>query len=870
MDESQFDVYTERVSHNYLAGRMRAAFTTAEELKSLARSERALIPYLTANFYVMNAAQALYEPDPGRQAAVENIGYLESKEEAYQFDPQLSEDEYAYTVQWMTACSYDNLAKHVAAVSGYNSPELQDIVEEGFRVCHRTGKTDCISCFREYAVAVYREGGNLVMAIENARRVAEHPPGTQNGDRRFVGARDVVTLLTEAGRLREAIASIHDMWALVDTYYAKTEARITSRAATDMVALMSGDPDPVRQFVPEAYRHVGWDDLPAVDENPYLNLVVDQAVAAEAFCEGDFDKAAEILRSWADRLASRRIHGERCELLVRLANVYMAQGDREAAQRIADEVYALASPARSYLYIDRIRRLLDGRVPPTPVGLLEPADEGPYANATAVPSPAVDEPAASPEAPDEPAATTTDEANEKAPGWYPQCDEFDRVYRSLHGQSLEEVAKTASNMLDEVLAVDWRSFDDPNSAAVTLFFAGAFARLADRLPEAWQTAQEMHTRWPEAPALLNMVAFIGSLMRSQAEANDEDPDAIIGKDQLEDWFRTSLEKQPHGSGHFTRAGLFFIENGSLDDAEWCFSRAVAEERTNVTAALILARIYMQKERGGDALVLLDETIRAGARELELFDLAAYLAYSMDRYTEAVTYLKFYFDLGGDDPWQRYSYVRSLLAVDQPEKAAKVFAELKKEDVGEFAYTTVEAWLKSYDSKREFGESARRVLHIPLYTVERLTRAGVRDCLECLRKIAAKLDDSETEKMIFRRLIAANLSDPELFEPSRMQRASQPNLNYYVCTVHQELGENWKTFPERFADEEDWNAYITYWGVLARHPEEAEAYVQEMQEIAYNGGPCTFLDCELQDTDFADHPGVVWQGRREPAEDRPRG
>ncbi|GAB6166974.1 hypothetical protein JCM19992_29740 [Thermostilla marina] len=864
MDDSQFDVYTERVSQHYLASRMHSAFTIAEEMKALAHSERALIPYLTANFYLMNAAQSLYEPEPGRQAAVENIGFLESKEEAYQFDPQLSEDEYAYTVQWMTACSYDNLAKHVAAVSGYNSPDLQDIVEEGFNVCHRTGKTDCISCFREYAVSVYREGGDLVMAVENARRVAAHPPGTQNGDRRFVGARDVVMLLTEAGRLRDAVDAVHDMWTLVDSYHATVEARITSRAATDMLALLWGDPDQVRRFVPENYRELKWENLPSVEENPYLNLVVDQAAAAEAFCAGDFDKAAEILQTWADRLKPRRIHGDRCEVLVRLANVYVAKGDREAAQRIADELYAEASPARSYLYIDRVRRLLDGRVPPTPIGLLESPDEGPYAKSGVVSGTAVGDSAPSTDTPE---AATTSPDEEKSPGWYPQCDEFDRVYRSLHEKTIEEAAQTASEMLDQVLAVDWRSFEDPNSVAVTLYFAGAFARLADRLPEAWQLAQEMHATLPEAPALLNIVAFLGSLMRSQAEANDEDPDAIIDKDRLESWFRTSLERKPHGSGHFTRAGLFFLENGALDDAEWCFSRAIAEDRTNVTAALILARIYMQKERGGDALVLLDETIRAGARELELFDLAGYLAYSMDRFTEAATYLKFYFALGGNDPWQRYSYVRSLLALDQPEKAAEVLEELNPEDVGDFAYLTAKAWLASYESKREFRDFAAQVMHIPLYTVERLTRAGVRDCLECLRKVAAKLNDTDLEDVIFHRLIAANLAAPELFEPFRMQRPSQTNLNYYVCAVQQELGNDWKTYPERFADEEDWTAYVTYWGVLARHPEEAEAYVQEMQGRAYDGAPRTFLACELQDTDFADHPGVVWQGRREPAEDR---
>src|SRR5688500_7174471 len=61
---------------------VQSAMRTTLEARRLAKAERRLVPYLMANFYVMNLAQDLFDPEAGREAAIENIALLESPERA--------------------------------------------------------------------------------------------------------------------------------------------------------------------------------------------------------------------------------------------------------------------------------------------------------------------------------------------------------------------------------------------------------------------------------------------------------------------------------------------------------------------------------------------------------------------------------------------------------------------------------------------------------------------------------------------------------------------------------------------------------------------------------------------------------------------
>ena len=198
---------------------VRSAMRTTLEARRLAKAERRLVAYLTANFYVMNLAQDLFDVEGGREAAVENIALLESPDRARAFQGDYDEAAYEYTVQWMSACSYDNLAMITGMRQGYNSPGMQACIADGIQVCRRTGKLKCVACFREYATNVHRSGDDLAMAMHHARtNVSAQPGGGGGDDRRFVGARDLCDVLLLAGQLEPAWAAASQALQLAETY----------------------------------------------------------------------------------------------------------------------------------------------------------------------------------------------------------------------------------------------------------------------------------------------------------------------------------------------------------------------------------------------------------------------------------------------------------------------------------------------------------------------------------------------------------------------------------------------------------------------------------------------------------------------------
>ncbi|MCA9071683.1 MAG: hypothetical protein KDA84_22305, partial [Planctomycetaceae bacterium] len=149
--------------------RYRSSSRISRELRRFAKTEKQIIPYLHANFYLMNDAQSLLDVETGIEVAVDTIAFLESEEKARKLQPDLPEDHYYHTVSWMSSCAYDNLATHTAEKEGYNSDGVHDCINDGIQVCRRTGKLECVTCFREYATDVYRAADDLDMALHYAR-----------------------------------------------------------------------------------------------------------------------------------------------------------------------------------------------------------------------------------------------------------------------------------------------------------------------------------------------------------------------------------------------------------------------------------------------------------------------------------------------------------------------------------------------------------------------------------------------------------------------------------------------------------------------------------------------------------------------------
>ncbi len=171
---------------------------------ALAKDNHRLIPYLNAQFRLMNNAQGQLDAERGKEAALEAISYLESEERARVFQADFPEEEYRHTVAWMSACGYDNLAKHIASMQGYNSEGMHQCITDGIGVCRRTGKLRCLTCFREYATDVYLASDDVPMALHFARIVRSIPEDAPSSERRWVGAKDETWILTLQGYLAAA------------------------------------------------------------------------------------------------------------------------------------------------------------------------------------------------------------------------------------------------------------------------------------------------------------------------------------------------------------------------------------------------------------------------------------------------------------------------------------------------------------------------------------------------------------------------------------------------------------------------------------------------------------------------------------------
>ena len=76
--DGQIQELIERIDDVRHRGLIATSWRLSRELKRLAKLERRVIPYLSANFYLMNDAQALHDPESGKEVAMESIALLES------------------------------------------------------------------------------------------------------------------------------------------------------------------------------------------------------------------------------------------------------------------------------------------------------------------------------------------------------------------------------------------------------------------------------------------------------------------------------------------------------------------------------------------------------------------------------------------------------------------------------------------------------------------------------------------------------------------------------------------------------------------------------------------------------------------------
>ena len=845
--------------------RYRTMLRVVHEARRLARVEQKLIPYLMAGFHLMNDSRNVLQPVPGREAAIELITLLESEDSARQFQPNLPEEKYEQTKWWMTACAYDNLAVNTAESNGYNSDGMHQCITDGIQVCRRTGKLQCIACFREYGTDVYIAADDLDMALHHARvGINNTEPGPH--DRRHVGAKDSVRILVLLGQLEPAMEMLDLAWKLSEVYHSPYAGRLDTYSRAVELYHLAGCPERLEKFPKiltqeEGEEYDGPDDAvliePDRDEFPAHFLDRELAKSVVASCKGDYETAAALLQPWDVLLREQKSLTRWFEVRLRLVANARLTGKMSRAVALAKPLEEAAKHARDFLTLRRLERLLDESIPATPLALAGPVTIGPYADKTSLEQPVDAGKSSSSE------GTADGDDAEETPST-PLAETVNSFYmRMMESRGAPDVL---AGILEDVIAIAPDGATDPEDASRLMHIARFVGIDPDHANAIWNWSNAFVQRHPQHATILSMQAALAAHLLNLGDENLND---LITHERLEKQFRQSLDLDPNKGDNFARAGSYYLDQENYGEAERCLARGFRLMRTSGQIALKLAEVYSRTDRPRDAVAVLDMALREGCDDPDVAWEAALTAVRVEQYEAALTYLDRFDELRPGEAWSNHYRACSLLELNRPAEAMSAL-DREQELNPELTYhvevqrASSLAGMKNVD---EFRTQLEKVLAIPVSSIDYLTANG-------LQRLYTRLWISTSECVAFddpamvqleTRLLELGLAPNEIFIACR---ARQPEVEgdkvqFYRCIVHQPLDERWESFPGRLAADEGWESYDIPWGVLAHDEAEAAAMVLEFQGRCYPL-PAEVVEVEGDGEDYADKAGVVWQGYREGA------
>jgi tetratricopeptide (TPR) repeat protein len=851
--ETEFSRLCQFASANRLAG----------EIRRLARAERRFTPYLQATFTIMNNAADRLDPQAGRDAAIEIIGLLESNDLARAIQPDLSDQEYDQAVHWYSACGYDNLAKATAEIGGYNSDGIHACISEGIEVCRRTGKTQCITCFREYATEVYRAADDPDLALHYARMGIA---GVNRGphDRRWAGARDLMEILLARGELGAAAESVDAVIEFAEIWHSPIRARLNTKPRITEIAHLLGEPhrwqDQCQQEAPQTGEFLAYE------------LHSDHTQATIECLAGDFDAAIKRLTRWDQQLTRRQCFEQWSKTRLRLLAAHRMAGHQREFERLADQLQNKSLAARDWHALRCLKHLRDESAIPVPIPLTHNFDVGPLAATTTQTASTT---SAATNSTGTCSNTTLENSAEETSAATAQADEeIPAVIKSVHSRlgllsadnpSTGEDQDSIDKIITDLLAINPEDVGPEKTQRTYRHWAlhtiSHLIRDADRVEEIWDWAGGLLSAQRQDAVTLSLYARLGCILRYKYAEQMSDK---IDEKQLESWFRESLDLDSERANNFGRAGDFFLFQENLGEAERCYARGCRLDRSHAELASKLARIYRRTERERDALAVLDMAIRAGAGDSDLLWEAAMSAQSLDQYESTLAYLGAFQNAVPDRPWVNYYRAVALLELQRyPEAHAAAEREAELNPDCPFPGMVQRAAVAAGTGQlAELKQLVSEIVSIPLSSIDYLNLRGLERVLAMLWKATESLPENDPLRtQVSDRLVASNLAPDQLFEMHRVKGDPVENVNFYRCMVEQPLDDRWLNWHGRLAGEEELKSYQATWGVLARSDAEAAKCVLEWQSKCYPLD-AQVVDVELVGEGYTEHIGVVWQRIRE--------
>lgn len=825
------------------------------EGRRLAKREKRLSDYLSFTYTLQGNLDSLHECQLERDLAVELISLLEDEDKARAFGPNFDVDFYEYQRGWMLPLVYKSLADATSELEGYNSPGMHACIAEGISVCRRMNYREGIIYFREFAFEVYQAADDLDLALHFARETITIQ--TSGSDRKVASADDAARALGLQGRLREAVDQVLEGWAYCETFHNPYLAKLNFLPLLRETCAAAGRTDLLAEFPQVRWPH----ELQPGEQGDYLvyaergtdpsiEAMTDRALAVEAACAGDYDKAIALVEPWAALALKNQVVHPLLENRCRLMALYRLAGYTDKLREMAKSTETIARQADDFLTLRTIKLLLDENFPANPLASIGPVDIGPFAPHTSVVSDVEPDNLTQ-------AGSAAEEADAEGRDT-PLAPLFHAIFERL--QSGDEQAQPEA--VDQLLGLQSAAIElalDAEQAMHMLNFLVDATREKDA--RAW--GEQLVARFPGESGIVSMLAVLTDTLRGLTTTDEV---TLISKDEVSKLFRRSLDINSECGRSYARAGAYYLNEGEFGEAERCLARAFRLNRQSASAALGLAEVYANTERPRDALAVLDMALREGCDEPRLAWHAAMHADALGQFNVMLTYLNWYAERVPDQNWLCFFRAIALIELKRPEEALEqIELELNRNPDSARVLPLLSALaLAQLSNVHDFRAKLEECLAVPLREVDIVSPAELARLMGQLWSAADGLPAEDPLRLQLENLLLkACLIPAEFFDARRTEAnagQSPSEVRFYRVVLGQILGDDWSSTPGCLAGEEAWQAYNILWCVLAESEEKAVEQVLAWQARCEEK-TAEVIGVTPSEEVYNDLPGIVSQGPR---------
>lgn len=820
-----------------------------------ARDFKRLISFL---FTAANGCNHSRQPLRQRTASIELVTLLESIEAARRVQPDLDEGDFELDRRWYTACAYDNLAVATACLEGYNSEGMYNAVNEGIEKCRQTGKHECITCFREYAVEVSIAADDLDRAAQQAQELARREKDQAQHDRRSVAWKDLGRIAELRGDLRGALRAYEKGYEVCESYHDPEDMALGLLLRLETCWVLLGEPEGFERFRDGRERPAA----PERGQSQIDDQAADELRAVRACVAGRFAEAIALREDWCGVHAANRNTAAWFEARCRLIAAHRLAGDDGAAAALSEDTAARARDSRDWVTLRRLAVLPGPGV--NPLATLSPFSEGPFARVDsaseleAAPAPADREAPAGPssEGELEGAEERPSAVVESVKGW------LDKIRAAKDAE--EDAAPVLAELAAELKATPPAVLEGDDDAWAWLRGALACVRGGAGEARLWKQARLVARGAEDSCDVALIFADLADACRLAEELA---PERRPGADEVEGLYRRALDLDIERPDAYFNAGVFYVSVGKVGEAERCYARACRLARAWPPPALCLAEVYRQGDRPSDALQVLDLAVRHGCRDPQVVWEAGLAAFGLERWELTASFFELYEELQPDSRWGGYYRSVALLNLARWDQALAALAAIERDDA---SFLLLAASIRS---RAEAGrgllaparEAIEAALNIPLAAADEVSFQGLQSAYERLRLAAEEAGDAAVLASVMARIFRAGLASDAVFAAHR-KRPDNPvceEAKVYRAVLEQSLPESWKDDPACPGWEQDWVGYRVAWYVIAEDEAGARALAEEGQGRCADE-PARLLSVERADERvYRDRCGIYDHNPRQP-------